>query len=441
MTYQENLRDLYPKTLERNDNALWMGGVSIKELVETYETPLYVMDVETIRQSCRQYTSALNEVYPNHLVCYAGKANSNIRLIQTIKDEGLGVDVVSEGELETAIRAGVDPQKILFHGNNKSENELKMAIRYNVMVVIDNVQELKKLMSLKEGDENGRVLPCLIRFKPEIEADTHSHIQTGQLDSKFGVSRVELDRLIQDIQSCSKIQFKGIHSHIGSQIFELDPYLKEIQVLVKTIREIKAQFQLDVEVLNIGGGFGIQYRQEESPLDVSNAVRVLAQNLREQCQSFNLKEPKLILEPGRSIVGTAGITLYSVGTIKAMPSPSSKKYLFIDGGMADNPRPILYQSQYTWELDGKSPDVSTERYSIAGKFCESGDILAENVRLPEAEVGDILCVFGTGAYNYAMASNYNRFCRPAMVAVDSGKSNIWVQRETVEDLLRFDCLI
>lgn len=425
---------LYPTTLSTENNQLVVGGVAMTALAKSHGTPLYIMDSETVRKNCRDYTQILKDVYPNHLVCYAGKANSNTGLLQVIRQEGLGVDVVSAGELMTALAAGFDPQTILFHGNNKSKTELQLAIKHQVTIVIDNPQEIKNLTELLSTTQ--AIVPCLVRLKPEIDAHTHTYIRTGQLDSKFGISKDELSALIQSIEAHPHLRFDGIHSHIGSQIFELKPYLEAVDVLVSTMASIQKDLGVEINTLNMGGGFGIQYIKEENPLEIPTVLETLADALLSSCEREGIRPPKLILEPGRSIVGNAGMTLYEIGTLKSIPN--IKNYLFIDGGMADNPRPILYQSQYTWALANKADDAPVTSYAIAGKFCESGDILAENVLLPTVEVGDLLCAFGTGAYNYSMASNYNRFCRPEMIAVEKGQTTVWVRRETTDDLLQYD---
>jgi diaminopimelate decarboxylase len=409
-----------------------IGGVPIGDLVAKYGTPLYVLDEETIRTNCKKYTESLIDSPFESQVLYAGKANLNIGLLNIIASEGLGLDVVSGGELYSALKSDINPSFIYFHGNNKSFNELELAIKNNVTLVLDNFQELENIINVvKETNLNGKIM---IRLKPEIEAHTHEYIKTGQIDSKFGVEKESVHALISKIVDHSKLEFLGIHSHIGSQIFESKPYYELVDVMTDHLKNIKDICGVDVQQLNLGGGIGISYTEEDAPLDVSIFMKTLITLLAEACTKKGLSYPKLLFEPGRSIIGTAGITLYTIGTIKEIPD--IRTYLFIDGGMADNPRPIMYKSEYTFDIFTENKEQSI--YSIAGKFCESGDILAKDVTLPNAKVGDVLVVFGTGAYNYVMASNYNRACKPAMISVSNETSRTLVKRESFDDLIMHD---
>ena len=410
-----------------------IGGVSVSELVNTYGTPLYVMDVATLRHNCLNYIEPLKQEYPNHLVVFAGKANLNRSLLNCIQPTGMGVEVVSGGELFTALRSTIPAQNMLFHGNNKSNSELKMAIEYDIRIVVDNLTELSNV--IEQAELLHRTARVLIRLKPEIEAHTHDYIKTGQIDSKFGIRKEEL---LDAVRQCDHplINFLGLHGHIGSQIFDEAPYLDLVDIMVGHMQTLRSELGISVAELDLGGGFGIRYTESDDPPAVRPLVTAMAQRLKAACQSTGLPLPLLILEPGRSIVGNAGITLYEVGSIKTIPN--IKEYLFVDGGMADNPRPAMYGSKYTFDIANKLSEPKTKHYDIAGKFCESGDILGKQVPLQAAGRGDILMVYGTGAYNYAMSSNYNRFCRPAMVAVENGASSIWIARETFEDLVKND---
>lgn len=308
-----------------------------------------------------------------------------------------------------------------------------MAIEYDIRIVVDNLTELGRV--IEQAELLHRTARILIRLKPEIEAHTHDYIKTGQIDSKFGIRKEEL---LDAVRQCDHplIQFLGLHGHIGSQIFDEAPYLDLVDIMVGHIQTLRSELGVSVTELDLGGGFGIRYTDSDDPPAVRPLVRAMAQRLKAACQSTGLPLPLLILEPGRSIVGNAGVTIYEVGAIKSIPG--IKDYLFIDGGMADNPRPAMYGSKYTFDIASKLDQPKSSQYDIAGKFCESGDILGKEIPLQSAAPGDILLVYGTGAYNYAMSSNYNRFCRPAMVAVENGQSSVWVARETYEDLVKND---
>ncbi|MGE4169596.1 MAG: diaminopimelate decarboxylase [Candidatus Margulisiibacteriota bacterium] len=426
---------IYPESTSMDaQGGLSLGGVSVTELVRTHGSPLYIMDEATVRRNCRAYTETLAKTYPNATVVFAGKACLNLGLLNLMAQEKLGVDVVSAGELFTALRSQINPETIVFHGNNKSLEELEMAIQHRIRIVIDNVQELDNIKALTETlSQSARVM---IRLKPEIEAHTHDYIKTGQIDSKFGIDKDQMLAVVEAILAHSQLEFLGIHSHIGSQIFDVIPFQDLAQLMAAHMAEIKAKFGIDIPELNLGGGVGIRYTTEDDPPLIETFVETLTQTLKAALDQRGLPHPRLLLEPGRSLVANAGVTAYSVGAIKDIPGV--KTYLFIDGGMADNPRPMLYQSKYTFALANKFKSPSEKHYAVAGKYCESGDVLTHDVVLPEASKGDTLVVFGTGAYNYTMASNYNRAARPAMVCVGQGQSKVWVRRETLDDLLRLD---
>ena len=410
----------------------YLDAISLQELAQTHGTPLYVMSKKTIVTACNHFLTPLNNFYPNSAVLYAAKANLTVGLAQLIDQEGLCFDVSSGGELFTVKEAGVASDKIYFHGNNKTIDELILAIKHKVTIIVDNLQELKNIAQCHQGQD----VAIMIRLKPEIEAHTHEYIKTGQLDSKFGVSQDNFLEFIHIIKTDKHIKFKGIHSHIGSQIFDAKPYKELIDILVPFMKELKDVHGLSVEMLNCGGGMGINYTQEDQAFVLPAFIETFTKYLSEQCDTNKLNRPRLLFEPGRSIVGQAGLTLYTVGAVKVIPD--IKTYAFIDGGMADNMRPIIYKSQYTFDKVSKTGAL-IKTYSIAGKFCESGDVLADNIDLEEVEKGDKLIVFSTGAYNYSMSSNYNRNTRPKMVLVDGDNVKTLVNRETYEDLTRFDC--
>ncbi len=425
---------IFPVTYRETQGEVSIGGVSLASLAAAYGTPLYVLDAATIREMCAAYVTPLEADYPDHMVVYAGKAGMSIRLLAFLKACGLGVDVVSGAECLTALRAGILPDRIVFHGNNKSLEELQMAVNAGVNVVVDHEQEMAMLSDIATA--LGRSVKVMLRLKPEIEAHTHDYIKTGQIDSKFGLDKDSVMALAAAYKSHASIHILGLHSHIGSQIFDTEPYYDLVDRMVAHTQELSQVLGRDVAVLNLGGGMGIQYTEQDDPPVVSSLVAGMAARLKAACHKAGIPLPKLILEPGRSIVGVAGLTMYRVGAIKDIPG--IKTYAFIDGGMADNIRPMLYQAQYTFGVAQNADRQSVKTYAVAGRYCESGDVLSHAVLLPELSVGDLMVVYGTGAYNYAMASTYNRVPRPAVVMVENGHSTLLVRRETMEDILQLD---
>ncbi len=426
---------IQPVSLTTAQNGHYeIGSIDVSQLIQNHGSPLYVMDEQTIRANCRAYTDPLKQFYPNHLVVFAAKACMTVGLLNILGEEGLGVDVVSAGELYTALKSNLPVPNILFHGNNKSLEELEMALRQSIRIVVDNEQELDNIVMLTE--KLGLRARIMLRTKPEIEAHTHDYIKTGQIDSKFGIERAALMPLVRKVKDNPKIHILGLHSHIGSQIFDIEPYVDLAAIMAEHTLRLSAELGRPVEELNLGGGIGIKYTHSDDPPLISDVITAMTQRLVQEFESRQLRLPKLIMEPGRSIVGNAGVTLYTVGAIKDIPGV--KTYLFVDGGMSDNIRPMLYQAEYTYDIATKATQPGTKSYAVAGKFCESGDVLTHSVTLPEAEVGDVVIVFDTGAYNYAMSSNYNRAPRPAMVVVKNGQSRVWVERETLDDLIRND---
>jgi diaminopimelate decarboxylase len=416
-----------------SDGTYSIGGVSFEDLSRDYQTPLYVLDRSTIVSNVSSYRDALNMFYPKNQLIYAGKANLTIGLINLLCELGMGLDVVSGGELYTALQSNIDPKQIYFHGNNKSENELEMAIEHSVHIVVDNPTELQRIIDISRRDS--KTVTILVRVKPGIEAHTHKYIKTGQEDSKFGVSISEFYDMVKTVSEQDLVELEGIHSHIGSQIFEIDPFLGLVDIQCSILKKVKDDYGIELKKMNIGGGIGVKYTEEDSPPDISGFIESVSARLLLKTKELGLALPTLILEPGRSIIGTAGMTVYKIGTIKKVLE--DRTYLFVDGGMADNPRPMMYQSFHTFSLARQS-DVPTSNYVIAGKYCESGDILAENISLSGPKVDDLLLVFGTGAYNYSMASNYNRACKPAVVLVNEGTVNLLVERESFDDLVARD---
>ena len=418
-------------------NHLTIGGCDTVALAHRYGTPLYVLDEHFLRQKARTYRTIFNDLIPGSKVLYAGKALLNSAVCRIMAEEGLGLDVVSGGELYTALTADFPREQIYFHGNNKSSAELKMALERGIgRIVVDNIWELKTLGEL--AARRGVNVSILIRLTPGVEPNTHSYVRTGQFDSKFGLpinADTTMDAIRQAVDMPG-IDLKGFHCHIGSQIMELDAYQKTVRLMIEFLARLKRGLGLTVEELDLGGGLGITYLPDEKSPSLLDYAHAISSALTTSCQKHRLAMPQIAVEPGRSIVGEAGITLYTIGAVKEVPGV--RKYVAVDGGMADNPRVAMYGAKYTGCLANRVLDDAEELVTIAGKCCESGDILIRDISLPTVRTGDILAVYATGAYNYSMASNYNRLPRPAMVLVWQGKSDIIVERETYDDLVRLD---
>ncbi len=427
---------LKPITLKREKN-LTIGGCDMVDLAQKYGTPLYVVDEQTIRSICKDYKKAFSK-YEKTNMMYASKALCNSAVSRIIASEGFGFDVVSGGEIYTLYKAGIDMSKVLFNGNNKTPEEIELAIKYGVgRFSIDNFHEVNLISEISK--KYNKTVNALLRITPGIECHTHKYIQTGQLDCKFGFDLSQIDSIIEHILNIDKnINIRGLHAHIGSQIFETKCYYDEVEVLVKEIARIEEKFGIKLDEMNIGGGLGVKYVESDNPPSVQEIAYVIIKSLTENIEKYKINKPTIYLEPGRSIISTSGVTLYTVGSSKQVPNMT--KYISVDGGMADNPRPSMYQAEYLAELVTSHSERDSEVVTIAGKFCESGDILINGIELPSLNAGDVLCVYNTGAYNYSMASNYNRAVKPAMVLVNNCQSDIIVYRETLEDLVSHDVI-
>ena len=430
-------QSLKPITTEINKKGhLTIGGCDLIELAEKYGTPLYVIDEDTLRGICRDYKEAFKG-YQNIKMMYASKALCTSAVARIIDEEGFGFDTVSAGEIYTVYKSGADMSKVLFNGNNKTKKEIELALKLKVgRFSVDNFYEAKLLNTIAE--EQGVKVNILLRLTPGIECHTHEYIQTGQIDSKFGFDLTRVDEIVTKIKNeYTNLVLKGVHAHIGSQIFELKSFEDEVEILISEIERINKEFGLNLDEMNIGGGLGVKYTEKDCPPD----VKALAEAVTNAMRKHSVKIPAIYLEPGRSIISTAGVTLYTVGSSKEVSIDEGiKRYVAVDGGMADNPRPSMYQAEYTaeevnvMELSARNK----EKVTIAGRYCESGDILIDEIELPHIDPGDIICVYNTGAYNYSMASNYNRVEKPAMVLVKSGQSDIIVNRESLDDLIARD---
>ena len=422
-------------TMKTEENSLVIGGIKATKLVEQYGTPLYVMDEEFLRNNCRKYYSSFKCGSRGNKVAYAGKAFLTLAMCNLINEEGLYLDVVSGGELYTAYKAGFPLNKVLFHGNNKTLEEIDMGVRLGVgTFVVDNLYEIEQLN--QKAKEQDRIQSIYLRITPGIEAHTHEYIKTGQIDSKFGFAPVG-DNIINAINRAIKLKnvnLRGLHCHIGSQIFEIEPYEEAAEVMIKLMKRIEDKTGYLIEELDLGGGFGIYYSKEDSPKETKEYCEAILNKVDNVCKEVGLKTPTLVIEPGRSIVGNTGLTLYTIGSIKNIPS--IRKYVSVDGGMTDNIRPALYNAQYECIVANRVIYESKERVTISGKCCESGDILLEGIKIPSVLSGDLLAVMSTGAYGYSMANNYNKIPRPAVVMVKDGKSGVICKRESYEDMIR-----
>lgn len=417
---------------------LEIGGCDVTELKAEYGTPLYIMDEQLIRRRCREYMEAFSASGLGFQVAYASKAFSIMAMCRLADEEGLSLDVVSDGELYTALQAGFPAERIHFHGNNKTPDEIEMAIAAGIgCFVVDNFVELDLLQGIAASKEV--TVNVLLRVTPGVEAHAHhAYASTGQTDSKFGfdIGNGSAFAAVQQAAGKDNLQLLGVHSHIGSQIFETEGFQLAVERIADFTRKVKEDLDIDFPVVNLGGGFGIRYVEGDTPLLVSEYVAAITDAVKTHFSGIGSSLPQIWVEPGRSIVGDAGTTLYTVGTNKEIPGV--RKYVAVDGGMTDNPRPALYESKYEALLANRAAEANEETVSIAGKCCESGDMLIWDVELPKVESGDLLAVACTGAYNYSMASNYNRIRRPAVVFVQNGHSDLVVRRETYDDIVTND---
>jgi diaminopimelate decarboxylase len=416
---------------------LEIGGCDTVALVQQFGTPLYVLDEASVRSQCRAYLQELTNTYPDSTVIYASKALMTSAICGIIHQEGLGLDVVSGGELYTAYKAGFPLSKVFFHGNNKSPEELQMALEYGVgYIVVDNQYELDNVNRF--AISRGIRVKILFRVTPGIEAHTHSYTQTGQQDSKFGLGIVDgvAEQVITEALDLPGVEVVGLHCHIGSQIFDIQPYGLAVKIMFDFLEKLRSKTNFTAAMLDMGGGLGVIYHEGDVPATVKDCVSVITSAVKNEAVARNYPLPHLVLEPGRSLVGEAGTTLYTVGSIKVIPD--IRCYVAVDGGMADNPRVALYQAEYEGVLANKAGQKPETLVTITGKCCESGDMLIWDVKLADPKSGDIMAIFTTGAYNYSMSSNYNRLPRPAMVLVNNGQADLIVARETYADIISLD---
>ena len=427
------------KHFDTNEKGhLTIGGMDAVELAERFGTPAYVIDENVIRANCREYLNAARREFgKDALPLYASKALCFTGIYKLAAEEGMGIDCVSGGELYTAKRAGFPAERIYFHGNNKTDRDIKDAMDMGVgRFVVDNLDELYAVS--QEAQKRGIRQGILLRITPGIDPHTHKAVVTGNIDSKFG-SAIATGQAMDIVKKalCEKgIELIGLHCHIGSQIFDIEPFHDAADIMIRFIADIKRECGYEIRELNLGGGFGVKYTEYDREISYSAAIAEVARIVRSFCDEHKIAMPRVILEPGRSLVAAAGATLYTVGSVKEIPG--FRNYVSVDGGMPDNPRYALYQSQYTAVVANKATEARDYRATLAGRCCESGDLIGENMEMQKAERGDILAVLVTGAYNYSMASNYNRIPRPPVIMVKDGEARVAVKRETYEDIVRND---
>jgi diaminopimelate decarboxylase len=432
------LESIFPRTAEVTaDGHLAIGGRDAVQLAREFGTPLYVFDEDELRATCREYREAFAERYAPSAVVYAAKAYLARWLAALVAEEGLGMDVVSGGELAVARAAGFPVERIIFHGNNKSAQELREAIEAGVgRIVIDNFREIELLAEITRG--LGRRQPVLVRVSPGVDPHTHAKTTTGTVDVKFGFTMEggKAERAVEQVMSLPDLELLGLHCHLGSPIFELEPYWQANEIMIGFAREMRDRHALELREYNIGGGFAPQYVRDKPAPSAANYAKAIAESLREALAKHGLPAPMLFVEPGRSIVARAGVALYTVGARKEIPGV--RTYVSVDGGMADNIRPAMYDARYEALVANRAAEAPAECVTIAGKYCESGDVLIKDIDLPELRAGDVLALPVSGAYCLAMASNYNLSPRPPVVAVREGHARLVRRRETYEDLMRAD---
>ncbi|MCM0649594.1 diaminopimelate decarboxylase [Clostridium swellfunianum] len=422
------------------DNVLNIGGVDATQLVKQYGTPLYVIDEELVREKCKRYYKSFAVKERGNRVAYAGKAFLTLAMCQVIAEEGLCLDVVSGGELYTAIKSKFPIENVYFHGNNKTFEEIDMGIKYGVgKFVVDNFYEIERIDEIAKTYD--KVQKILLRITPGIEAHTHEYIKTGQIDSKFGFTILNNNTLnaVKRAIELPNIELVGLHCHIGSQIFDITPYEDAVDVMLSLVASIRQGLGYELKELDLGGGFGIHYRSGDNPKTVEQFCSAILSRADKTAAELGITLPSLTIEPGRSIIGKAGTTLYTVGAIKEIPEV--RKYVAVDGGMTDNIRPALYKAEYECVIANRVEAASKEKVTISGKCCESGDILLNDVQIPKAQSGDILAVLSTGAYGYSMSSNYNKIPKAAVVFVKDGQSKLVCKRQTYEDVINNEMML
>ena len=417
---------------------LTFAGYDTTDLAQKYGTPLYLMDEDKIREHIRDYKTAFEKYFPQgSMPEFASKSFSCKQIYRIMAEEQMNIDVVSCGEIYTAATAGFPMERSFFHGNNKSDGDIRFAIDNKVgFFVADSMDEICAISRIAK--QNGITQKILLRVTPGIDTHTHQKISTGNVDSKFGIaiSTGQAIEAVKEILKTQNISLCGFHCHIGSQIFESEPFMTAASIMLEFIKQVKTELNYTAEMLNLGGGFGVRYLESQPEINYAEKIREVATAINEQCSALGIKVPKIAMEPGRSIVADAGMTLYTIGSVKEITG--YKNYVSVDGGMTDNPRYTLYEAPYTVMLASRANDKADFVATVAGRCCESGDIIQENVNLPKPKRNDILAVLTTGAYNYSMASNYNRVPRPPVVMLNKNGDYVAIKRETFEDICSLD---
>ncbi|HIS40591.1 MAG TPA: diaminopimelate decarboxylase [Candidatus Aphodovivens avistercoris] len=432
-----DLGAVLPRTAEVRDDHLFVGGVDMVELAHEQGTALYVMDEADMRSRMEEYREAFRALYPNSDVIYASKAFLNKEMARIVADEGLCLDVSGGGELACAQAVGFPAERVFVHGNNKTPQELREAISAGVgRIVVDSRIELGRVSQI--AGELGVVQPIYMRITPGVEADTHEYIRTGCEDSKFGFTMLDdfAFRCVKDALAAPNVKLVGLHCHIGSQIFALHSFGEAVAVMVELMARIRSEYGHVIEELDLGGGLGIAYTADDKPSSIEAFAACTVDAVKECCARFDVPLPRLLVEPGRSLVASAGLTLYTVGILKTLPN--IRKYVAVDGGMSDNIRTALYHAEYEPTIANKAGQPRTEIVTLCGKHCESGDAVVVDMSLQHPELGDVVAVFGTGAYCYSMSSTYNGQPRPAIVFVKDGEARVTTRRETYADLMARD---
>ena len=433
------MSNLICSNLEIKNNELYFGGRNTNEIASKYKTPLYVMDEVTLRENCRKYANSLTKYFGSGAkALFASKACSFKRMYEIVVSENMGVDVVSVGELYTALKAGVNPQEMYFHSNSKTDDDIEYAISQNIgYFVIDNIEELDAINFF--AGKKGIKQKALIRITPGIDTHTYEAVNTGKVDSKFGfpIETGAGEFITGEALKRENVELKGFHCHVGSQLFDSDVFIRSADTMLEFVAEMKNKFGFVTEILDLGGGYGVRYVESDPYIDIEDNIRQVAEFYKKKCAELDLKEPSVRMEPGRSIVADAGLTLYTANTVKIIDG--YKNYVAVDGGMGDNPRFALYGSEYTVIAASKAEEKCDFNCSLVGRFCESGDILQENVYMPSTiKRGDVIACLTTGAYNYSMSSNYNRIARPPVVMINNKKDYVAVKRESLEDIVNLD---
>lgn len=426
-------------TMSVQENELYIGGMSCRELAKTYQTPLYVFDEQLARSNCQEYVKHFKVKEHHNRVAYAGKAFLPLAMCQLIKEEGLYLDVVSGGELYTAHKADFPMDHVLFHGNNKTIDEIEMGLDLGVgRFVVDNYYELDLLEKFCQQREMKQEI--YLRITPGIEAHTHDYIKTGQIDSKFGftLTNGDLYECLSQFKKYEHLHLVGLHAHIGSQIFDVEPFLDEVEIMLRVVKKIKDLYDIKITEVDLGGGMGVYYTEKDHPQTIQSFCEAIIEQSEKVCRRIGIEVPTLIIEPGRSIVANAGSTIYTVGSMKDIKDV--RTYVSVDGGMTDNIRPSLYQAGYECAIVNKMHQGKQRQVTIAGKCCESGDILITDVDIMDIKTGDTLIVSSTGAYGYSMSSNYNKIPKAAVVVVQDGQSRVICKRQTLEELLALEVL-